>query len=184
MEYKPLDFATFEFRLLTILDEKAAGAVIHCSLDKASLIEPPKYRAISYCWGDPLITKSIIVNGCTIQVTTNLEAALQELRAQEFKTLWIDALCINQQDLVERGLQVIRMGLIYSKAYEVLAWLGIEADDSALAINLVNKCNRRSDCRRRRRERDPLYYSTARYQGLTDLRPSMTDRRWETLIIC
>ncbi|KAH6671885.1 hypothetical protein B0J14DRAFT_483696, partial [Halenospora varia] len=37
-----------------------------------------------------------------------------------------DPLCINQKDLVERGLQVLRMGLIYSRAGRVIAWLGAE----------------------------------------------------------
>jgi hypothetical protein len=70
-----------------------------------------------------------------MEVTTNLEAALRELRAQKIKTIWVDVLCINQQDPTERGLQVMRMGLIYSRAIMVLAWLGPEADGSAIAMD-------------------------------------------------
>jgi hypothetical protein len=145
MEYQPLDFATFEIRLLTILDGEVADKVsggdvrpfIRCSLHHTRLIEPPQYRALSYCWGDPLVTKPIIVNGCVMQVTANLEAALRELKAQQLKVLWVDALCINQSDTVERGIQVTRMGHIYSRAYEVIAWLGVEADDSRSAFHIL-----------------------------------------------
>ena len=84
-----------------------------------------------------------MVDGQTVQVTTNLEAALRVLRARRFDTLWIDAVCINQADLVERGLQVTRMGLIYSKAVEVVAWLGVEADDSALAFGEMHEASDR-----------------------------------------
>jgi len=64
--------------------------------------------------------------------------------------LWVDSLCIKQKDLVERGLRVRRMGLIYSRAAEVVVWLGEEADDSAMAMSeaggssrkvLVPECN-------------------------------------------
>ena len=122
-QYRPLDFINFEFRLLTILDAEcdSAESVVCCKLDYSYLDDPPQYHALSYCWGDPSVTLPIQVNDKTDQVTMNLEAALRELRARKIKTLWVDALCINQQDPVERGLQVMRMGIIYSKAIEVLA---------------------------------------------------------------
>lgn len=64
-----------------------------------------------------------------------MEAALRALRALKSEYLWIDALCINQEDLLERGLQVMRMGLIFfSSASKVLAWIGDEADDSQMAM--------------------------------------------------
>jgi hypothetical protein len=146
----PLDFPTFEFRLLTLLplepgETEAADKVVRCTLRYDFLIERydeetgntipiPEYVALSYCWGDPLITRAIVVNGMSIQVTTNLEAALRALRALKYEYLWIDALCINQEDLLERGLQVMRMGLIFSNASKVLAWIGDEADDSQMVM--------------------------------------------------
>jgi hypothetical protein len=141
MEYQPLDFTSFEFRLLTLLNDEAEthDSIIRCSLAHNHLIEPPEYRALSYCWGDPTITKPVIVNGHTMEVTTNLEAALRELKARGFNVMWVDALCINQKDTVERGLQVTRMSLIYSRAHEVVAWLGVEADDSATAIHALRE---------------------------------------------
>ncbi|RFU25078.1 hypothetical protein B7463_g11261, partial [Scytalidium lignicola] len=74
-----------------------------------------------------------------MEVTTNLEAALRELRAQNITTLWIDALCINQNDLLERALQVMRMGLIYSRAQAVVLWLGEESHDSRMAFRQLQE---------------------------------------------
>jgi hypothetical protein len=52
--------------------------------------------------------------------------------------LWYNALCINQLDLLERELQVMRMGLIYSNASSVIAWIGEAADGSNLAMDLLD----------------------------------------------
>jgi len=138
--YRPLDFINFEFRLLTLLEipGDSAEAEVCCKLEHAYLDDPPQYHALSYCRGDASVTVPIQVNGQTKQVTTNLEAALRELRNRKITTLWADALCINQEDSLERGLQVMRMGLIYSKAIEVFAWLGPEAEDSAAAMKRLS----------------------------------------------
>lgn len=77
----------------------------------------------------------ISVDGHMVPVTTNLEAALRELRSQTAVTLWVDALCINQDDPVKRALQVMRMGIIYAKAMGVVVWLGVKNDKSALVFN-------------------------------------------------
>jgi len=122
--------------------------MVHCTLESNSLIERydedtgdaisiPDYVALSYCWGDPLVTKPICVNNVHVEITTNLEAALRVLRDMNIQVLWIDALCINQNDLSERGLQVMRMGLIYSNASKVLAWIGEESDGSEIAIEYL-----------------------------------------------
>jgi hypothetical protein len=122
---------------LTLLDTNGDlnEAQVCCKLEHAYLDDPPQYHALSYCWGDPHMTVPIQVNGKPKRVTTNLEAALRELRAQKIEKVWVDALCINQQDPTERGLQVMRMGLIYSRALKVLAWLGPEAENSTSAMN-------------------------------------------------
>lgn len=105
------------------------------------------YLALSYCWGDAHITREIIVNGHSIQVTVNLEAALRQLRRcncikQGFK-LWADAICIDQDNLEERGRQVSRMRDIYSSAWQVVIWLGADADDSPLAMTAVKHLSAR-----------------------------------------
>ncbi|OTA86022.1 hypothetical protein M434DRAFT_51030, partial [Hypoxylon sp. CO27-5] len=95
----------------------------------------PSYEAISYVWGDPLDKVDITCNGKTLAITAGLEVVLRHFRSPtEKKILWADAVCINQNDNDERGRQVRRMKDIYSKASQVLIWLGEECDDSNIGI--------------------------------------------------
>ena len=68
---------------------------------------------------------------------TNLEAGLRELRGEDATCFWVDSLRIKQKDLVERALQVMRMGLIYSKASQVIVWPSEEADGSNIAMSAL-----------------------------------------------
>ncbi|KAK2589889.1 hypothetical protein QQS21_012429 [Conoideocrella luteorostrata] len=99
------------------------------------------YVALSYVWGCPGPEKRITLNGLPFTVTSNLFEALLQLRQsqriqQGFK-VWIDAICINQNDLEERGSQVGRMRDIYASAWHVVMWLGAEADNSDLALTTL-----------------------------------------------
>jgi len=70
--------------------------------------------------------------------TDNLAVALRYLgQSTEFRTLWIDAICINQDDVTERGLEVVKMGSIYSQARQVIIWLGPEFEGSSDAVQLL-----------------------------------------------
>lgn len=99
------------------------------------------YIALSYTWGDPGTTDTIMINGQRFEVTRNLYLALHQLRESTFFAtgikLWVDAICINQKDTRERSLQVQRMRDIYIQAFHTFAWVGPEADDSAGAIRLL-----------------------------------------------
>jgi len=99
------------------------------------------YAALSYVWGDEKNKSTIIVNGHEMKVTRSLGAALRAFRdGSEFHSnvgLWVDAICINQTDVEERGRQVRKMRDIYGKAWTVIAWLGEEGEQSDKAIQLV-----------------------------------------------
>lgn len=84
------------------------------------------YEAISYVWGDPNRNSFIKVNGqYSLPITKTLAVALPQLaRICSTRFLWIDQICINQQDNKERGQQVSIMGEIYSNAASVLIWSG------------------------------------------------------------
>ncbi|KAI1472761.1 HET-domain-containing protein [Daldinia caldariorum] len=70
-----------------------------------------------------------------IGIQGNLADAMRHLRYEDrSRVVWIDALCINQDDLEERGEQVKRMGLIYALARRVVAWLGPGSARSELAF--------------------------------------------------
>ncbi|KAF7952593.1 uncharacterized protein EAE97_002090 [Botrytis byssoidea] len=98
---------------------------IHCTLSPCLLDDNPKYQALSYTWGDPSIRAPITVDGHVLMATTNLESALRYLRVPKIThVLWVDAICINQEDIPERGMQVQQMRHIYKDAKDVLIWLG------------------------------------------------------------
>jgi hypothetical protein len=121
-----------------------------------------KYEALSYVWGPPERTDIVHVSKparspkplsqlfarmrtgsrprTTLGITHNLAVALHHLRHPEkSRVLWIDAICINQDDLVERSAEVLEMGSIYGHAKEVIVWLGPSSEDSRLAIETLSK---------------------------------------------
>jgi hypothetical protein len=117
-----------EIRLLTILPGKD-GDEIKCSLETVSLDHNPSYEAISYVWGDPAEKRDIVVDDSIFSVTRNLFAALEQFRYSDRpRALWVDAVCINQEDLDERGSQLVLMGRIYSQCATCQVWLGREDD--------------------------------------------------------
>ena len=74
------------------------------------------------------------MNGIKTPVTVNLADALQRLRGLGVSRVWADALCINQADKLEKGLQIRNIKHIYSKADKTYSWLGSEGDDPSAAV--------------------------------------------------
>jgi hypothetical protein len=84
-----------------------------------------EFWALSYVWGSPGKQGIIDLGGGYGSVGQNLETAVRRFRRSDQVTaVWADALCINQDDVKERGGQVSLMGLVYSKAQRVVVWLG------------------------------------------------------------
>ncbi|KAK0642195.1 heterokaryon incompatibility protein-domain-containing protein, partial [Cercophora newfieldiana] len=93
---------------------------------EVSLDDEPIYQALSYEWGEKMGSISVRCGDSHhLLVTPNLETALLHLRSRE-KTmiLWIDALCINQNDMQERSKQVSMMKRIFLGASSVFLWIG------------------------------------------------------------
>lgn len=116
---------------LVCLQPRASGETIACTIATANLDAKPAYEALSYEWADPYgERRCITVNSTKIQIRENLWWALYHLRGDnEPRTLWIDALCISQDDTRERNHQVGQMDKIckiYSQAGSVVAWIGRE----------------------------------------------------------
>ncbi|KAK5940292.1 hypothetical protein PMZ80_007712 [Knufia obscura] len=122
--YTPLDAGTWQFRVLRLLPD-LQGTKVQCELQLHTIIAPPRYIALSYCWGDEIDRRPAVLKGTEISITANLDEALQHLRATGVELVWVDALCINQNDLQERSLQVRFMKQIYSKADATYAWIGV-----------------------------------------------------------
>ncbi|RDW84234.1 hypothetical protein BP6252_01824 [Coleophoma cylindrospora] len=138
------DIGSWELRILTLRPGREGTTVI-CEMQRVSLLSDFSYAALSYCWGDQSITSNIIVNNVLVPVTTNLEAALQQLRMMGVRQVWVDALCINQSNNQERNLQVRNMKHIYAKADLTYAWVGGTGTDGAAAgVALLRGINQNS----------------------------------------
>ncbi|KAF8858381.1 hypothetical protein BDZ45DRAFT_743418 [Acephala macrosclerotiorum] len=114
--HSPLDPAQSEIRLLKLFPCTGFDADIRLELFHASLHSAPEYLPLSYTWGAPYEgllsewddinhTCTITVSGAPFQIRMNLESALRHIRkCQPHETvLWIDAICINQDDVAERS---------------------------------------------------------------------------------
>lgn len=137
--YRSLDQSQRQIRLVTILPSEDDEGQVACQLETVSLDDDPEYAALSYVWGDATITTDILVNDIPFSATTNLVAGLLQFRRTglglpnekkdaRLPPLWVDAVCINQQDIAERNKQVALMGDIYTCAHYVLTWLGPPGD--------------------------------------------------------
>jgi hypothetical protein len=139
-----------EIRLLTILLSRPIAGKSQCELKRVSLNESPKHEALSYTWGppnpnfetDPKERAQITIERKTVTVTPNLEA-LRYLRHEWLeRDLWVDAVCINQSDILERNQQVSQMKSIYESAGRVLIWFGGDALYSNEAMEFVGHFDR------------------------------------------
>ena len=127
LNYEPLGVDTYEIRMLTILPvpPDSLNLVVRCTMETRNLINPIQYDALSYCWGDPTATTKIFVNDIETDVTINLADALYHLRKLGISKVWADALCINQKDKQEKGLQIRNIKHIYSRAHTTYSWIGM-----------------------------------------------------------
>ncbi|KAM7210469.1 HET domain containing protein, partial [Rhypophila decipiens] len=136
-EYDSRELSGSEFRLLRIPKAKEGGAdsLLCCELFLASLTADNNtqpsvpYHALSYVWGSDSKRRYIEVNGRSFQVTVNLYEALSCLQSPNHeRIIWVDAVCINQQNPWEQGHQVRQMGQIYKTAGLVIYWLGVQTN--------------------------------------------------------
>ncbi|KAK8147895.1 hypothetical protein G3M48_000773 [Beauveria asiatica] len=149
LKYLPLSRPR-DFRLLQIspgpVDEPLKLEINHFTLDDTN---PPAYEALSYAWGQTVspvtvhvLTRSdsnTVVDG-ELSIGENLRVALRQLRNPLTpRTIWADAICINQEDLAERTQQVLMMADVYRLARQVVAFIGPAANDSNYAIDLLDR---------------------------------------------
>ena len=165
-EYKQL--GKRQIRILRLHAADSPGEPIECSLDAYDIDEViHQYNALSYTWGNKeptekiklrtpqepptgtggarlrSLAQSIVSAKKSFYIRPNLIDALRRFRdtsdKQEDLLLWIDAICINQPDQKEKSMQVARMAEIYSKAGDVLIWLGKEYNASSTAMDFIPK---------------------------------------------
>lgn len=136
--YAPLQHDD-SIRLLTLFPGDMKSP-IQISLAEVRSKDNHSYEALSYTWAreddDFRRLSQIRSDGGRILVTKNCELALRHLRKSDTsRVLWVDAICINQEDDTEKGHQVDIMRDVYSKATEVLIWLGVESKDTGVPLH-------------------------------------------------
>lgn len=120
--YQPLNPNRKEIRVLILFPSRYLDSEIICHLGAIDLEQFRfNFDAISYVWGDQSEKKFIQLNGFRIRIGIGAYTALRNVRdPRDLRLLWIDSLCINQADIVERGRQVRLMKDIYTQAYRVM----------------------------------------------------------------
>ena len=142
--YEPLSPRTPAIRLLEVLSSKSDE--LRCQLKEVSLAQNPKFTALSYTWGttEDRIRAICYNNGkpTYLYITPNLHSFLCQFIVNYPEpctrpVLWVDALCINQEDDEERNTQVAMMQDIYQKAERVVVWLGEGTHQSNTGMDFV-----------------------------------------------
>lgn len=118
--------ATTHTRILEIQPSMCPDAPLQCTLQLLNLDEDPVYEALSYTWGMPSLTEEVVLDqNFSKPITKNLHEALRRFRKEiHVRRIWVDALCINQEDPLDKARQIPIMGEVYRRASTVLAWLG------------------------------------------------------------
>ncbi|KAF5875955.1 putative het domain protein [Botrytis fragariae] len=136
----PLD--SDSIRLLGLMPDEDLTSPIHCRLHDYSLRESDRgihlYEALSYVWGSLENPKVVYIDNRSLSITANLHRALLHLRDPTFeRIIWVDSICINQEDDTEKSHQIQLMAKIFGQANRVIVYLGDEADDSNQALESI-----------------------------------------------
>ncbi|KAF7189464.1 Heterokaryon incompatibility protein 6, OR allele [Pseudocercospora fuligena] len=131
------------FRIASVLPGRQ-GDPIQCRIQEVSLKDTGvRFIALSYCWNSTTAEEIIWVDGRPLKVTSNLYAALRNARATTtVVNLWIDQICVDQQNIIDRNEQVGKMGAIFRAASGVIVWLGQEGHGTAAAMELPKRIRR------------------------------------------
>lgn len=130
-----------EIRLLKILSTSDLQfEITHHNLDQSL-----DYAALSYTWGEPVFRQVINLYDYALPVTDNLHDALQSLKVRQMqkkdartrsKYIWVDQICINQDDIKEKNSQIPLMKRIYEQASKVIVWLGNPENPAQIALGV------------------------------------------------
>ncbi|KAF5012040.1 hypothetical protein FDECE_1899 [Fusarium decemcellulare] len=153
--YRPIR-DPYEIRVLRINpgtgDDELQGTLHHCSAELGTdphyrwvvsmddLTTPVCYTALSYRWGPPIFDASIVCDGHDKKITKSLAAALRQLRQPSRSiVMWVDQICINQDDTREKEQQIPLMERIYARALTTVIWLGEGTTGSDTAMQLLDR---------------------------------------------
>lgn len=145
--YTSISHNTNEIRLLRVLRDPGHfqnDHLVQCNIIHTSLNSAPDYQALSYTWGEEVAHPPfILLEGRKFPVRPNLHSALAQLKSGHLvpEFLWVDGICINQNDVEEKNSQVCKMKDIFQRASQVIVWLGSSNFDSGAAFTLLHSLN-------------------------------------------
>ncbi|GAB1313594.1 hypothetical protein MFIFM68171_03804 [Madurella fahalii] len=136
-EHKYFDLPDGWIRLLLLAPDEDRDAEVRCRLIDYRLSDTEMgahpYEALSYVWGSSADRQILMVGDKgSLRITRNLNAALRRLRHGCLeRILWVDSVCINQNNIAERGQQIQLMTKIYASATRVVVWIEEAVDPHA-----------------------------------------------------
>ena len=108
------------------------------SLSQHVLDDAPAFFALFYVWGTEKPTKRFSLEQSVVKITLGLSILLHQLKTRrDVRFIWIDQICINQQDDLEKAVQVKMMRDVYISTHKVLLWLGPLIKGSDLAMDSI-----------------------------------------------
>ena len=127
--YQALDATRQQIRLIKLVKNISSKRPPRCKIYTFDLASAPKYIALSYTWGPPNPSYRILVDNKTFEVRENLYNFLCSFQTNsairtDTAYLYIDQICIDQENLQERNSQVRLMSDIYTQSSHVVVWLG------------------------------------------------------------
>ncbi|KAF2164051.1 hypothetical protein M409DRAFT_25400 [Zasmidium cellare ATCC 36951] len=140
--HEPLAHPSKDIRLLRFKSKHDLGELrmMDCEVTTWPFEKAPPYAAASYVWGSPEHTSWVTLNDRHYEVRRNCYDALSQIRRQAPDSyVWRDSICINQDDLDEKALQVAMMGDIYQRANMVYSCVGEHSDGSGDVIEVVRE---------------------------------------------
>jgi hypothetical protein len=152
-EYSYVDTEGREIRLFELApaarhSDPVVGSMRRTRLTKSTnrRDKNPDFDALSYVWGPQTPAKYIIVDGRRLHVGRNLKRALQDIRGDDDEPLliWVDAICIDQEDRTERASQVQLMRYIYESAKTVRVWIDEKIDPNSAPFRIMRELDVKS----------------------------------------
>ncbi|KAI8631995.1 HET-domain-containing protein [Xylariaceae sp. FL1651] len=135
--HRALEQPSSQIRLLVV---HPGIGTIRCSLVVVQIDASPypEYEPISYCWSAQEHRRRLVIDGAWFEVGYNLYTALEHLRSRDtVRTLWCDAICINQTDILERNVQIPLIRHIYQHGQRTIVWLGEQDHKTAHIFRLL-----------------------------------------------
>ena len=187
----PLTADREAIRVLDVLPGSRIHSTIRTKLRVPTISTKTEYEALSYTWGQSLAARIIIVNDVyRFPVTDHLFNALRRLRSPySVRTIWADAICINQWDDHDKGRQIALMGDIYADARCVNVWLGESGQASPVYLSHILHPStwhwfkmKLGHCREEK-DWSPLLSSLQNHakkvdQAIRNIQPHWHDRAW------